>query len=230
MWFFLWFLFLNDGCQAPEVLAHHREGVRHFSYYDFHGAADEFWAAWKADPECEPAVINFVIACLHSGRLHEAETQLKRLERRRPEDPRILYLRGILLLRQGSEADALPYFERVRELDPNDPATLGQLALIAFHAGNFQRSLDYLVEARRLDPEDPSLIYSEARARLQLGQRDKAQELFALFRERKKVTKKPLPGGMGEPSVVPGKYAELICIDPERLANEGVGHDEAILP
>ncbi|GAB4231701.1 MAG: hypothetical protein Kow00109_03970 [Acidobacteriota bacterium] len=230
MWILLCFFLLNDACQAPEVLAHHREGVRHFSYYDFHGAADAFWAAWKAGPECEPAVINFVIACLHSGRLHEAETQLKRLERGRPEDPRILYLQGILLLRQGREGDALRYFEQVRELDPGDPATLGQLALIAFHAGEFQKSLDYLEEARRLDSEDPSLIYSEARARLQLGQREKAQELFTLFRERKKVTKKPMPGGMGEPSVVPGKYAELICIDPKRLAEEGERHEENHLP
>lgn len=221
MWLMLLWLSART-CAAPEVLEHHRAAVEHFGYFDFHAAAEEFWEAWKADPDCEPAIINFVIACLHSGRLHEAEVQLQRLLRRHPDEPRITYLQGVLLQRQGKENEARNFFTAVLERDPTDSATLGQLALIAFHQGRFEEALEYVERARREDPSSPMLIYSEARIRLQLGQREAAHRLFEEFRNRKNSEPRPMTGGMGEPTVIPGKYAQLICIDPQQVGENHI--------
>jgi predicted Zn-dependent protease len=79
-------------CGNPEAGLVNRSGLEKSEVQDFHGAAGEFRTAHRMDPGCPVIQINLVIACLNSGNLEEAETQLAELGSFLPQDPYVVYL------------------------------------------------------------------------------------------------------------------------------------------
>ena len=93
----------------------------------------------------------------------------------RGDTPQALTLAGLLLLRAGDPAAALPYLDRAAALAPGDGRARG--------AARAARLLPELEAGRRTDGRDPSLLYSLAAAYALTEQPERAREaLDALFR------------------------------------------------
>ncbi len=193
---------------AGARLANHR-GIERAQAQDFQGAASEFRKALQLDPACPVIQVNLAIACLNSGELEESQAQLNRLGTVAPDDPYVIYLSGVLLVRRGRETEAREPFQRLLDLDPSDSATMSQLGLIEFHEGNHARAAQLFRNAIEIDPDNTVALYNLARLSIMEGKRAEGDRLIERFRN---VKQRPIDrpvGGMGEPVVVPGKYARL---------------------
>jgi tetratricopeptide (TPR) repeat protein len=86
---------------------------------------------------------------------------------------------------------------------------LSQLGLIEFHQGNHARAAQLFREALEIDPDDTVALYNLARLSIMEGKRAEGNRLIERFRRVKQRPMDRPMGGMGEPVVVPGKYAQL---------------------
>ena len=60
-----------------------------------------------------------VIALIKLDRLSEAKQEVERLLKKQPDSGMYLYLKGLILKRQGDPMSALPYFRRAMILEPD---------------------------------------------------------------------------------------------------------------
>ena len=99
-------------CSNPEASLVNRRGVERSEAQDFHGAAGEFRVAHRIDPDCPVIQINLALACLNSGDLEETESQLSQLGEASPDNPYVVYLTGVLMVRLGQDDEARNAFKR----------------------------------------------------------------------------------------------------------------------
>jgi Flp pilus assembly protein TadD/predicted Zn-dependent protease with MMP-like domain len=88
------------------------------------------------------------------GRSHRALPHLDRALAALPDDPDVVYERGVALYELCRFADAERDFERALALSPDDPWALHQLGLLAERRGDHARAERLLARARRLAPDD----------------------------------------------------------------------------
>lgn len=204
-------LTLSTTCASKEAEHLNVAGCERAAVFDFVQAAGFFADASRVDPECRTLRLNLVSARLHAGQLTEARQELEKLAGQAGEDPYFEYLYGMLLLREGREEDAVRHFRTVLSIDPGDADSFCQLGLIEFHRGNLDSAVKYFEQTLNRNPANPAALYNEARALKALGEDAKSRELMERFKALK-ATQKPVPGGgMGEPYLIPGKYASLQC-------------------
>jgi tetratricopeptide (TPR) repeat protein len=96
------------------------------------------------------------------GRLDQAETMLRELERAAPGEFEIQYRLGLVLLRQGKLEDARPRLELARKLQPDVPVARAALALLhsslgrtAAANGDAPAAAREFQQAIQIDPSRP---------------------------------------------------------------------------
>jgi tetratricopeptide (TPR) repeat protein len=204
-------LILSTTCASKEAEQLNAAGCERAAVFDFVQAAGFFADASRVDPDCRTLRLNLVSARLHAGQLSEAREELEKLAGQAGEDPHFEYLYGMLLLREGREEDAVQHFRAVLRIDPGDADSFCQLGLIEFHRNHLESAVKYFEQALNCDPSNAAALYNDARALKALGEDAKSRKLMERFKVLK-ATRKPTPGGgMGEPYLIPGKYASLQC-------------------
>jgi tetratricopeptide (TPR) repeat protein len=88
------------------------------------------------------------------GRSHLALPHLDRALAALPDDPDVVYERGVALYELCRFDEAQRAFERALGLAPDDPWALHQLGLLAERKGDLARAGELLARARRLAPDE----------------------------------------------------------------------------
>jgi len=88
------------------------------------------------------------------GRSHLALPHLEKALAALPDDPDVVYERGVALFELCRFGDAERSFERALALAPDDAWTLHQLGLLAERRGDRARAESLLARARKLAPDD----------------------------------------------------------------------------
>jgi len=104
------------------------------------------------------------------GRSHLALPHLEKALAALPDDPDVVYERGVALFELCRFEDAERSFERALALAPEDAWTMHQLGLLAERRGDRARAESLLARARKLAPEDfpPDLPVDEAAFRTEV--------------------------------------------------------------
>ena len=123
-----------------------------------------------------------------------------------PDDPDVVYERGVALFELCRFDEAQRTFERALSLSPDDPWTLHQLGLLAERRGDARRAEELLGRAQRLDPKTfaPDLPVDEKAFRALL---DKSLSELSLS-DRQALAQVPL-----EVRDLPD-LADLLAVDP----------------
>ncbi len=104
------------------------------------------------------------------GRSHLALPHLEKALAALPDDPDVVYERGVALFELCRFEDAERSFERALALAPEDAWTMHQLGLLAERRGDRARAESLLARARKLAPGDfpPDLTIDEAAFRAEV--------------------------------------------------------------
>lgn len=149
----------------------------HREAYDLYGRALQF------SPENGDLLYSHSLAAEKLGKLDIAESNLRRILARDPDDVRSLNALGYTLAdRTDRYSEALQYISRAYEHEPNDPAIIDSMGWVHFRLGEFDQALAYLQRAWELSGD------SEIGAHLgevlwTLGQRDEARRIWDISRK-----------------------------------------------
>ena len=112
----------------------------------------------------EPAGVDLSQAneLVRSGAYAEAERALAALQTEHPDEPRLLLMRGEVLLALGKQEQALPLLRRTVELDPERPRAHFQLATALQGSGDREGALEAYAEEINLNDD----VQVQAMARL----------------------------------------------------------------
>lgn len=191
---------------------HTENGLRYFEVFDFDRAFGEFQTALELAPESEIAKVNLGIAHYYLGQFTEARSHFEEVLESSPDDARALFLMGILEKQADQNDRASGLFRRVLSIDPNDFASHYQLGLLAFGRENYSDAVKAFESARRLNPDCTAALYNLARALMRSGQTTRGQELLTEFQSLTKKHESHEVGGMGQPTVLQGKYAKVLAL------------------
>ena len=191
---------------------HTENGLRYLEVFDFDRAFGEFRTALELAPDSEIAKVNLGIAHYYLGQFTEARSRFEQVLESSPEDARALFLMGILE-KQADEPDrASSLFRKVLSIDQNDFAAYYQLGLLAFEGENYSDAVKAFESASRLNPDCTAALYNLARALMRSGQTARGQELLNEFQSLTRKRENHEVGGMGQPTVLQGKYAQVLAL------------------
>jgi Flp pilus assembly protein TadD/predicted Zn-dependent protease with MMP-like domain len=88
------------------------------------------------------------------GRNRTALVHLNKALAAIPDDPDVIYERGVALFELCRFDEARRAFQRALALAPDDPWTIHQLGLLAERSGDLRRAEELLSRARKIDPKD----------------------------------------------------------------------------
>src|SRR6266436_5654330 len=178
------------GGDAPPSAADMAEldrGVGIMGKFEFAAARDVFASLGRQHPQWFEARFNLAVATLNrqaEGDEGTARALLRELQRERPDDARVLYLLGIVILRGESPKEAEPLLRRVVEADPQDAYAayfLGQALLAQARA---DEALMLFERAIALDPRLRSPQYAAAQALGRLGRGREAEARMQAFQSQ----------------------------------------------
>ena len=139
-----------------------------------------FTEALRLNAQWVPALLN--LADLHraTGRDGEAGTLLLRALSTAPESAEVNLAKGLWLVRQGRESEALALFAAAVRLAPS-VAQYAYVYAVALHSGNqSERALEVLEQALSRRPNDQRLL----RAAFSIARDLKLEEKAAAYRTR----------------------------------------------
>jgi predicted Zn-dependent protease len=145
-------------------------------------AIAELTAALKLAPSNPALTFELASACYAASDYERALTVLTPLLDARPEDARLLKLKGYSLVHLRRLEEALPILQRAAERDPGDPGVRLALGRAYVQSGNFTAAIP-LLESQLSADQDGSVHVQLARAYAAAGQRDKAAALLARSQE-----------------------------------------------
>jgi len=222
---------LLAACTASEApppaadVAELDRGVGVMGKFEFDNAREVFAALAKKHPHWFEARFNLAIATLNrqaEGDERTARDLLRALQRERPDDPRVSYMLGIVVLRD-SPKDAEPILRRVVEADPRDAYAayfLGQALLAQGRAGE---ALAFFERANVLDPRLRSAPYAAAQALGRLGRGREADSFMEAFQ---RLGRNPLAGLAEFKYTRMGPKSE--AISPARAASRNASPEGAL--
>ena len=187
---------------------HTNKGLHYLEILDFYGAQTEFDHALSLAPDSEVAMVNLSLAHYYQGQFSEARNLLKDALKKAPQDPHVLFVSGIVEKVSEKPEEASKMFLQVAEIDPNEFSPFYQLGLIEFRAGRVDSAVLYFEKALTLNPDCTAATYNLGRSLIQCGRTEDGKEKLTEFQELRKRVKKPVRGGMGEPAILQGKYAQ----------------------
>ena len=168
----------------PDVGARHDRAVGLMGQYDYGAAVTEFQSVVDAAPDWLDARINLAIATLN--RQNEGDERLAldilaEVLEADPDEPRALYVSGILHYYMGEIEPARDYFERVVEIDPEDAHAAYFLGLVHLQGADNAAAAEWLVRSTRLDPHLLSGYYTGSQALRRSGRSAEADELLETY-------------------------------------------------
>ena len=168
----------------PDVVARNDRAVALMGQYDYAAAVAEFEAVVDAAPDWLDARINLAIATLNrqdEGDERLALGILAKVLEADPDEPRALYVSGILHYYLGEIDPARGYFERVVEVDPQDAHAAYFLGLVHLQSADNTRAAEWLVRSTQLDPHLLSGYYTGSQALRRSGRSAEADELLDAY-------------------------------------------------
>lgn len=117
---------------------------------------------------------------LQSGRLEDAERDLRKLVKRDPDSPDALYLLGLTLTRRGATAEAERVFGRCIECAPRHAMARLNLAGLLMSRGQLAAAESGYAQAVRLVPREPVAFYNWGCSLRALG---RLTEAIAAYRQ-----------------------------------------------
>ena len=118
------------------------------------------------------------LACLHAGRMAEAERLLRQLVRQAPDHVEALHCLGIALHAQGQSAQALGFLDRSLRLAPANSKAENNRALALTALRRPGEALASLDRALALQPDDAELHYNYGNALMALQRNEDALAAF----------------------------------------------------
>lgn len=92
------------------------------------------------------------LQALRENKLGEAEKYVGEAMRLAPGNPDVLYLEGVLNLKQQNWKQAQTVLEKAAQLDPNSPRTFSALGMALCNQGSYEAAIAPLTRALQLDP------------------------------------------------------------------------------
>lgn len=145
---------------------------------------------------------------------------LLRLQRERPDSPKITRKLALICLRSGLLPEARQWFARTWQLDPADLGALWNLAAIAWQVGDTDAAMAFLEEYRQVDPGSPW-----GRLATQMLRRRDARP-DRVFRSRPATTiesSAPAPVDPWNPVKPPSDQQQVLIINGRRTQPDDVG-------
>ncbi len=137
-------------------------------------ASEAFQQAIDHSPESCDAEFNLASLQLKLSRFEDAETHLRAVLQRCPDDASAHSALGVALDGKGDSSGAAAEFERALSLDPSDFTALYHLGEGAIMSGGFDRAIDLLQKASAERPDDLDTRERLAMAYAQSGRADDA--------------------------------------------------------
>ncbi|MDG3006975.1 FG-GAP-like repeat-containing protein [Paludisphaera mucosa] len=214
------------------VMAAQFRGLGLMEQYEYRKAAEAFREIHRLAPDWSAGAVNLAIALLNDSGVQAAEAKkaggeqppsnfdealglLQGVLDRKPEDPRALFCKGVVLAQQGRAADAHPLFLKVAEIDPLDAASWLWAANTVTNVedpnlpvgpAEAPRKVELLNRALAVDPYLASALYPLAFAYRMNGQPDKQREVL----KRWQLLDPDRPGAVPGPGdVVETAYGEM---------------------
>ncbi|WP_165067140.1 FG-GAP-like repeat-containing protein [Paludisphaera rhizosphaerae] len=224
---------LKDEIPAEKldaVATAHLRGLGLMEQYEYRKAAEDFREVRRLAPGWTPGAVNLAIALLNDSgaqaeqskggekpqsNFDEALGLLDEVLKTKPDDPRALFCKGIILAQQGQAAEAHPLFLKATEIDPLDAASWLWAANTLTNAedpsrptgpAEAPRKIELLNKALAIDPHLASALYPLAFAYRMAGQPDKQREILERWKQLDPDRPGPVPG-VG--NVVETSYGEM---------------------
>ena len=184
----LWLGGCGHGEPVPDAaeLAELDRGVGLMGQYDFAAAHQVFAHLTKRYPRWYEARFDLALATLNrqqEGDEGAAAEELRALLKERPDDPRALYLLGLISLRTAAPESAAPLLQRAAALDPQDSYAKYFLAQSLLSQGRAAEALPLFEGAIALDPRLRSAHYGAAQALARLGRKTEANAQLEEFQQ-----------------------------------------------
>lgn len=208
---------LQAAPNPPEAARLNNLGTAYMNQQLLEKAAEEFAAAYAADPSLALAKINQALALIYLQKLPEARAALEVAEKQAPADPHTWYALGLLDRGENDPKAALAAFEKTLALDPNDADTHYLAASIDLELNDIPAATAEYKKALALNPLHASAEFGLARCLQRQGHPDEAKAAFAAFQHI--VSAKlgfPMSHNYGEE----GRYAH---VEDASLATPAVG-------
>jgi len=193
------------GCSTR---AHNQEALESLKVFDFKGAVDNLEAALRLDPDSVVVRVNLSLAHFYAGNLEEANQGLEQVLKKDPDEPYARYLFAVIADREGRTQAAKTNFRKVLELVPGDPGSYYHLGLLALREEEPGRAVELFEQSLAGNPGCTASLYNLGRALLACGRKEEASAVLARFRALQEKKPPGLGGGMGDPSLLVGKYGQ----------------------
>jgi Tfp pilus assembly protein PilF len=158
--------------------AHYDAGIALVNLKDYAGAANEFEAAIKLDPDFLAARANLVTTHLLRADLGAARKSADELIARAPQSARGLYLRGLTALQSGDAQVALRDFGALLVRDPAYATAHYDVALAEIKLNRMDDAERELRAALALAPSYARARFALGTVLLRVGKRDEARVAF----------------------------------------------------
>jgi len=117
-----------------------------------------------------------IVDCLQQGNSAEAEALAQQTLRDGSNDPNIMRVLGVALMRQGKYQDALEYLSAAVKTDPELASAHEQYGLVLAVLGRLDDAEESLRTALRLDPNSESVHWKLARLQAMQGKEEESQQ------------------------------------------------------
>jgi tetratricopeptide (TPR) repeat protein len=193
---------------APSAQTRNEEGLAKLKSFDFTGAVSAFQSALTAEPDSLVLRVNLGLALFYSGDFDQAKEQLFYVEQRDSDDPYMVFLQAVIADREGRLTEATRLFRRLLEIAPTDPGSYYHLGLIALREERFEDAIELFQSSLDGNPSCTSSLYNLGRALISSGKKKEGRAVLKKFQELQSQEEPGLGGGMGDPSVLVGKYGQ----------------------
>ena len=112
----------------------------YFAKGDYEKCIAAFQEAMAIKPDFNQFQYNKVIALIKLARLSEANQEVEHLLKRQPDSGMYLYLKGLILKRQGDPMSALPYFRKAMLLEPDAKVAKIEIAESLVAIGEYRQA------------------------------------------------------------------------------------------
>ena len=194
---------------SAEAVRLNNRGVAEMSQQFTQRAADDFTAAFKADPKLTQAAINDGIALLTLQKVEDAKVVLKQALALEPENAQAWFNLGLAQHADNEVDDALASFDHAAKADPHDADTL-------YFVGNcYQEKRDYEKAAATfqavlaINPLHASAEFGLARALQRAGKTADAKSHFTRFQH---LTNTKISSALGLTYGEQGHYSIVLAV------------------
>lgn len=160
--------------ERPE--AHYDLGLLYAERGETAKAEQAFRQALTLQPDFVPAYANLADMYRALGREADAERIIDEGLQAVPDNASLLHAKGLALVRDNQQREALGWFERAHRADPANPRFAYVYAVALHSAGQDKPARSVLETALQASPYDPSLLLTLASLERDAGHIDKARD------------------------------------------------------